>query len=326
MSEVSRKRHVTYCQKSTRPKTSREKACASCNKSKTKCDFRHPCLRCKTRQTFCTYDNNNPSLPGHSSTQPAILHESLIELGAPQAEHDFPVSAPIDNSIPNIDAPHVRIDILQGDHEYLGSLSENFTITNNEFPLQTSSIETPANQSISISEPMYPNFELFSPSAFEAFDLDFTHDDLVEGPVKQTWESNSLIAQTPQCPVAIAKANASRRAATGVSERHISFLISILRTYPKLLLKRATLPPFIHPFSYNQHDSEGNVSFPEPLAICKSIAHMFDIRAAEARKFLWRTIDAEIQRLHDEVCTYDSYYSSIVLKHKRTTCGALLFI
>lgn len=87
---------------------------------------------------------------------------------------------------------------------------------------------------------------------------------------------------------------------TPVSRHASQFITRILGSYPKMMLRRTSLPPFIHPFSYRQSDT-ANPSLPEPLAICMSIASMFAVRTSESSNFLWRTIKTEQQRLTKEV-------------------------
>ncbi|RFU30790.1 hypothetical protein B7463_g5533, partial [Scytalidium lignicola] len=75
----------------------------------------------------------------------------------------------------------------------------------------------------------------------------------------------------------------------------IPIIAGILRTYPKMMLRKTTLPPFIHILACGQPDSDKE-SFPEPLAICMSIAHMFAAQTNESKTFLHRTIEAERRR------------------------------
>jgi hypothetical protein len=86
-----------------------------------------------------------------------------------------------------------------------------------------------------------------------------------------------------------------------IPRSQIILIASIFGAYPKMILRRATLPPFIHPFSSVQLKATGNNSFPEPLEICISIAHMFVTRTDESSKFLYRTINTERDRLTKEV-------------------------
>lgn len=80
-----------------------------------------------------------------------------------------------------------------------------------------------------------------------------------------------------------------------IAARHAATLISrIIGAFPRMMLRRQTFPPFIHPHWHLD-------AIPEKLATCMSISHMFVSRTQESRAFLWRTIEAECQYLHDEV-------------------------
>ena len=65
-----------------------------------------------------------------------------------------------------------------------------------------------------------------------------------------------------------------------------------------------TLPPFIHHI-WRDVDNTGflRTEFPltEPLAICKSIMHMYSSKTKESSAFVWRTIEMELTRLDKEV-------------------------
>lgn len=74
-----------------------------------------------------------------------------------------------------------------------------------------------------------------------------------------------------------------------------SLIMHIICAFPEMMLRRQTLPPFIHP---RWHEAE----LPEPIASCMGIAQLFASRTPETRGFLWRTIFAEEQRFLDEVC------------------------
>jgi hypothetical protein len=65
-----------------------------------------------------------------------------------------------------------------------------------------------------------------------------------------------------------------------------------------------TLPPFIHLRSrpsLRKTYSNNLVALPEPLAICSSIMQMYMAKSPGNVAFIWRTIQAESQRIEDEV-------------------------
>jgi hypothetical protein len=99
----------------------------------------------------------------------------------------------------------------------------------------------------------------------------------------------------------------TRRSQSIGSQLGCGYLLHTLRSYPYLMLSD-TLPPFIHHI-YRDFDNTG---FPrttgrtastltEPLAICKSIMHMYSSKTKESSAFVWRTIQMELTRLDKEV-------------------------
>ena len=74
-----------------------------------------------------------------------------------------------------------------------------------------------------------------------------------------------------------------------VVQHNTSLIMQALRAYPLMMLRRETLPPFIHP---HWHRS-GTTALPEPISNCMSIPQMYAFRSEETKPFLWRTIKAE---------------------------------
>jgi hypothetical protein len=79
------------------------------------------------------------------------------------------------------------------------------------------------------------------------------------------------------------------------NNRHL--VVQALRAYPLMMLRRETLPPFIHPHWHRQTTP----ALPEPLSNCMSIAQMYAFRSEETKPFLWRTIKAENDRFLTQV-------------------------
>jgi hypothetical protein len=87
-----------------------------------------------------------------------------------------------------------------------------------------------------------------------------------------------------------------------------AYCMSTLRSYPGMLCGNdGTLPPFIHLLSlppFGKKDSNNLAARPEPLAICSSIMQMYMAKSPGNLAFIWRTIQAESQRIEDEVSVY----------------------
>jgi hypothetical protein len=77
------------------------------------------------------------------------------------------------------------------------------------------------------------------------------------------------------------------------AEASATILMHCIRSYPQMMLRRQTFPPFIHP--------HWHTGLPENLVNCMSIAQLFVTRTLENSPFLWRTIDNEVSRFKNEV-------------------------
>ncbi|KAF2805755.1 uncharacterized protein BDZ99DRAFT_524706 [Mytilinidion resinicola] len=91
-----------------------------------------------------------------------------------------------------------------------------------------------------------------------------------------------------------------RKMARSGSEMCSHFLIRIIRSYPEMMLRRETFPPFIHP----QYRTVGGF-LPETLANCMSVAQMFTTRTKESKGFMWRTIQMERDRVLTHLHQFD---------------------
>jgi hypothetical protein len=87
----------------------------------------------------------------------------------------------------------------------------------------------------------------------------------------------------------------SRKIVKTGSEMSVTFVRQILSSYPGMMLRKETFPPFIHS-SYCLHGQ-----MPQPLANCMSIVQMFSTRTPASNEFVWRTIRMEQERLWVEV-------------------------
>lgn len=79
-----------------------------------------------------------------------------------------------------------------------------------------------------------------------------------------------------------------------------SFIISILRSYPRSMIRKCTFPPFIHPQS-DGTDGSPDSPLPEPLAVCMNIAELFLNRTRENVSLVWPTIWIEQERIMNNV-------------------------
>jgi hypothetical protein len=81
------------------------------------------------------------------------------------------------------------------------------------------------------------------------------------------------------------------------SQRTANLILYTLKSYPRMMLRKTTLPPFIHPrlaFS----DLENNHM--EPLTNCISLMHMISSGVQGSRKLFWKNVRMECEKLIEE--------------------------
>jgi hypothetical protein len=87
------------------------------------------------------------------------------------------------------------------------------------------------------------------------------------------------------------------------SQSSAIILIQILKSYPKMMTRRETFPPFIHPYHLSDLSSNSAISdetIPEALLNCMAISKLF-YGDKGGRKLLWSIIRMEQERLFSEV-------------------------
>ena len=78
-----------------------------------------------------------------------------------------------------------------------------------------------------------------------------------------------------------------------VADFTATVLMEMLRAFPQMMLRRETMPPFIHGHWYGLTSPTEASLLPEPLVNCIGVAQIFASYNAESRPFLWRTIKLE---------------------------------
>jgi hypothetical protein len=68
--------------------------------------------------------------------------------------------------------------------------------------------------------------------------------------------------------------------------------MQMLRAFPQMMLRRETLPPFIHGHWYRPMSATES-ALPEPLVNCMGVAQVFASHNPDTRPFLWRMIQSE---------------------------------
>ncbi|KXX78210.1 hypothetical protein MMYC01_205067 [Madurella mycetomatis] len=139
---------------------------------------------------------------------------------------------------------------------------------------------------------------------------------------------NSLVGPTPVSALTPSSdglntcgANATLGTLEYWSQRYISascrqLIISLTRTFPRMMVKPESLPPFVHRIGcglkYNDHEpwqlvggtAPSRFAPLRPLAACVNIAHTFVSRMPNSEDFLWQSIEAEQRRIRNADLSY----------------------
>lgn len=82
------------------------------------------------------------------------------------------------------------------------------------------------------------------------------------------------------------------------SHRVVALILHTLKSYPQMMLRDGTLPPYIHPHlvssAFNGNDMES-------LSNCISLVHMISHKARGSTKLFWKNVRLECERMGTEV-------------------------
>lgn len=287
LQESTLKRHGYYCQsKRSGAILARPRACFACKRGKARCDNRHPeCSRCVSRAVACLYP---PETTNATRTR--------AQYGGDTRVHTTQVSLP----------PVLLADFRNDGH----------------------SQQTRSNESITLDGGLSPNTEILHPRPDETFNWNeslFSFRDFSNPPIdEQTgmpppggsfWvdeptppSSQFIFAQQP-----ISSPNPSipptptqsirllnHRPRSDASTRRIATLtFHTLKSYPRMMLRDDTLPPFIHSSTMSSSQSEES----EPLINCISLVHMIsgETQRNRSRKLFWSNVRRECERWCESV-------------------------
>lgn len=77
-----------------------------------------------------------------------------------------------------------------------------------------------------------------------------------------------------------------------------SIIMNSLRAYPRTMMRRQAVPPFVHPTALVETEE----LYGEPLANCASLMVMAGAGGYNSRKLFWRNVQWECERFVHEVC------------------------
>lgn len=94
---------------------------------------------------------------------------------------------------------------------------------------------------------------------------------------------------------------------TGVQQICATMIIDMVYSYPRMMTRRETLPPFMHAYSPVVDTEDDQNRLPEHLTNCMGIAQLFAVRNDDTHLFVWATIRAEIRGFRNRLRTFNKY-------------------
>lgn len=108
----------------------------------------------------------------------------------------------------------------------------------------------------------------------------------------------SLNVPIPTLPTSTVRSLIQRPKVKTGAQRIANLILHTLKSYPLMMLRHNTLPPFIHPRLISS-DVENNHM--EPITTCISLVHMISSGVQGSRKLFWKNVRLECERLCEEV-------------------------
>jgi len=93
---------------------------------------------------------------------------------------------------------------------------------------------------------------------------------------------------------------APRTTVKASSQVNATILLQILKSYPKMMTRKETCPPFIHPYCFSSTTFGNSNTASESLQNCRNLAKLF-YSDTGGRRLLWRMIRMEQERVAQEV-------------------------
>ncbi|CRG89355.1 hypothetical protein PISL3812_06391 [Talaromyces islandicus] len=88
------------------------------------------------------------------------------------------------------------------------------------------------------------------------------------------------------------------------TQRTANLMLHMLKSYPLMMLRHKTLPPFIHPHVISFNDENLDM---EPLNNCISLLHMISSGVRGSRKLFWRNVRLECERLCENIISLNKW-------------------
>jgi hypothetical protein len=115
-------------------------------------------------------------------------------------------------------------------------------------------------------------------------------------PVQQAISSPNVLI--PALPTSNPRSLIQRPKMKTGAQRVANLILHTLKSYPLMMIRHNTLPPFIHPHLISSNVENNDM---EPLTNCICLVHMISSGVQGSRKLFWKNVRMECERLCEEV-------------------------
>ncbi|KAI1625198.1 hypothetical protein EDD37DRAFT_379989 [Exophiala viscosa] len=259
------KRHGYYCRSRGSGNANRPRSCVSCAKVKARCDKRRPeCSRCMTKAIQCHY-------PGNTTQSQASRTQVYDDTSSGRQELARPLVADPSN--------------LQASNNGNMLFDTGVTISDSDFAnLEGEPLDFDVPDDFSDFLNLQASGEAYRyPSTVPSSSL-----------IRHSTPSPDLQHITPSLNV---RSILQRPKIKTAPQRTVNLILHTLKSYPLMMLRDNTLPPFIHPRSIC---ANADSNYMEPLTNCISLVHMISSGVRGSRKLFWKNVRLECERLCEE--------------------------
>ncbi|KAH7109300.1 hypothetical protein B0J11DRAFT_238050 [Dendryphion nanum] len=283
------KRHGYYCRSQKQPKSSaRLRSCVLCVKAKARCDNKFPsCKRCSEKNTECRYaiSKHKPSLEQHARDQTRtvqLIDQEFSHIALPGA---IQFSTGFDSRV----AENEPLDL-------------NFGIfDDNSFSWDLSTVVGSNSQDPGADEnQVQPSFEDSTNLIL------FGQSGLFDQGIQVAQKATPMMPCIPYMPDFTLRSFEHLFVTDGASKKTSMLIVRLLTSYPAMMRKHNSLPPFIHPY-FLTNVNNPDIKALESFNTCVSLMQITNTEPRGGRKLLWRNIRLECERLQEEWVTHDRW-------------------
>lgn len=280
--ESTLKRHGYYCRSRRPGSTTRSRSCISCARRKARCDNRRPgCSRCIAKAVECCYPANTPE-----STGPKIQHGD----DAPtERRNTAPLLVPDAPGVENRQEAGTVRDVV---------LDSTLVVSDPEFAEFGAEFLEWNNQDIDFTEFLnLPTNDESVPNPSSGSSFSVRHSTPSTDPKEQHARSPPNVS-IPRSPTRMVRSFILRPRVSSGAQSIANLILHTLKSYPLMMLRYNTLPPFIHPRLISSDVEDDHM---EPLCNCISLVHMISSGVKGSRKLFWKNVRLECEHICEEV-------------------------